>query len=106
MLSKSFWTRVTINPALQNHESQPPLGRGLSKTLLENEKMQVYSTVSFTNNVLYPFRDNFLPRTRVNVLSDDTFNPLPDMPILGPSKSATKKVWCQKYGQMWIQLSD
>ena len=28
------------------------------------------------------------------------------MPISGSSNSATNKIRCQNYGQMWIQLSD
>ena len=39
------------------------------------------------------------------------FNPLPDKPILGSSKSEANKdmiskIWCQKYEQMDIQFSD
>ena len=33
-------------------------------------------------------------------------NPLPHMPILGSSNSAEIKIWCQKYGQIGVQLSD
>ena len=35
----------------------------------------------------------------------NVFNPLLDMPILSFSSSAAK-IWCQKYGQTGIQLSD
>ena len=39
-------------------------------------------------------------------LGNVTFNPLPDMPILGFSNSAANKDMSPKYGQMGIQLSD
>ena len=35
-----------------------------------------------------------------------SLNPLPYMPIVGSSISAAKTIWCQKYEQMGMELSD
>ena len=48
------------------------------------------------------------PQIRNDILAFPilTFNPLPDMPILGFSNSVADKNMSPKYGQMGIQLSD
>ena len=36
----------------------------------------------------------------------ESFNPIPDMPILALPIQQQIKIWCQKYGQVGIQLSE
>ena len=50
---------------------------------------------------------NFFVLLKTCLISLASFNPLPDVPILGFSNSAENKdMMSKKYGQMGIQLSD